>query len=218
VEAILRFHYRECVALRCDAARNRDRIVAAARDVFSEAGLGAPLERIAEVAGVGIGTLYRRFPTRDDLVAAAFETKLCAYADAVEAALATDDPWQGFADYVATACELQAADAGMADVLSLTGATHPALRRQLDRGYRGFVKLVDRAQAAGVLRADFVPEDLILVLMGNAGVILGTRDAAPEAWRRFAAYMIEAFRAPGRAALTDPPSRNAMLRAMRRRG
>src|SRR5215468_9862116 len=83
-------------ALRADAARNREAIVAAARDVFAAHGLEAPLEEIALRAGVGIATLYRRFPTRAELVAAALVDKVTQYAEAAEQALAIPDPWAGF--------------------------------------------------------------------------------------------------------------------------
>ena len=85
--------------LRADAARNRAAIVAVARDVFAEHGLAAPLETIAARAGVGIGTLYRRFPTREKLVAAALVEKVAEYAEAAREALAASDPWAGFAGF-----------------------------------------------------------------------------------------------------------------------
>src|ERR1700735_4294889 len=91
--------------LRADAARNRAAIVAVARDVFAEHGLEAPLEVIAARAGVGIATLYRRFPTREKLVAAALVEKVTEYAEAARQALATPDPWDGFAGFVERICE-----------------------------------------------------------------------------------------------------------------
>ena len=92
--------------LRADAVRNRDAIVAVAREVFAEQGLEAPLELIAARAGVGIATLYRRFPTREKLVAAALTEKVAEYAEAAEQALAVADPWSGFAGFVQRICEL----------------------------------------------------------------------------------------------------------------
>src|SRR5215472_12328655 len=86
--------------LRADAARNRAAIVAAAREVFAEQGLEAPLEEIAMRAGVGIATLYRRFPGREQLIAAALVDKVTEYAEAAAEALAVTDPWEGFAGYV----------------------------------------------------------------------------------------------------------------------
>src|SRR5829696_10260972 len=86
--------------LRRDAAQNRERIIDAAREVFSEQGLQAPIEEVARRAGVGIATLYRRFPTRPDLITCAFAAKMQDYADATEEALEFADPWKGFCWYV----------------------------------------------------------------------------------------------------------------------
>src|SRR3954451_9496870 len=105
--------------LRQDAARNRERIIEAAREVFSEQGLQAPIEEVARRAGVGIATLYRRFPTRPELITCAFAAKMQDYAEATEEALAYDDPWEGFCWYVERLCEMQAADHGFTDVLTM---------------------------------------------------------------------------------------------------
>src|SRR2546421_12746615 len=83
------------MTLRADAERNRARIVAAAREVFAERGLDAPLEEVARRSGVGVATLYRRFPTPDDPIAGAVGAKMGAYPDAARAALPANDPWQG---------------------------------------------------------------------------------------------------------------------------
>lgn len=201
-------------ALRADAERNRQRIIAAAREVFAEHGLDVPMLDIAQRAGVGVGTLYRRFPTRDDLIAGTFEAKMTAYADAVADALADPDPWAGFSRYIERVCGMQAEDRGFAHVLTMT---FPAARRfeaERDRAYHAYAELVARAKAAGKLRDDFSPEDLVMLLMANAGVVAATADAAPDAWRRFAAYMIQAFRAPATAPLPPAPTPTAMYRAL----
>jgi AcrR family transcriptional regulator len=191
-------------------------IVEAARSAFAERGLDVPLEEIADRAGVGIATLYRRFPTREDLIAASFERKITEYADAAEEALRGPDAWSGFCGYVQRVCAMQAADRGLRDVLTMTFPTGAAMERQRRKAYRDFAKLVRRAQAEERLRRDFVPEDLVVLLMANAGVVQGTRDAAPEAWKRFAALMIEAFRADRAGPLPEPPTRRQMYRAMQR--
>src|SRR3954469_13117752 len=103
--------------LRADAERNRRRLVAAAREVFAEEGLSASTNEVARRAGVGVATLFRRFPTRDALVAAAFEEKMEAYGAAVRDALDDPDPWHGFCTYLETVCAMQARDRGFADVL-----------------------------------------------------------------------------------------------------
>jgi AcrR family transcriptional regulator len=200
--------------LRADAERNRQRLITAAREVFAERGLHIPMEDIARHAGVGVGTLYRRFPTRAHLIAGAFETKMCAYADAVAQALAEGDPWTGFCGYIERVCAMQAEDRGFANVLTMTFPLDKRFEAERARASCGFTELVGRAKAAGKLREDFVAEDLPLILMANAGVIAGTAHAAPGAWRRFAAYMIQAFSAGQTAPLPPPPTPAAMYRAL----
>jgi len=190
--------------LRADAERNRQRLITAAREVFAERGLHVPVEDIARHAGVGVATLYRRFPTRAHLIAGAFEAKMCAYADAVAQALAEADPWAGFCGYIERVCAMQAEDRGFANVLIMTFPLDKRFEAERARAFRGFAELVGRAKAAGKLREDFATEDLPLLLMANAGVIAGTAGAAPGAWRRFAAYMIQAFS----AGHTAPPHRH----------
>src|SRR5688500_15920096 len=95
-------------SLRVDAERNRRRIIAAAHEAFSDLGIDVPMAEVARRAGVGVGTLYRRYPTRADLVAAAFEEKMAAYAEAAKVALEDPDPWRGFCDYVRRICAMQA--------------------------------------------------------------------------------------------------------------
>jgi AcrR family transcriptional regulator len=200
--------------LRADAERNRQRLITAAREVFADRGLHVPMEDIARHAGVGVGTLYRRFPTRAHLIAGAFEAKMCAYADAVAQALAEPDAWAGFCGYIERVCAMQAGDRGFANVLTMTFPVDKRFEAERDRAFRGFTELVDRAKAAGRLRGDFVTEDLAVLLMANAGVIAGTADAAPDTWRRFAAYMIQAFSADHTGPLPPPPTPTAIYRAL----
>jgi len=202
--------------LRVDAERNRGRIVDAAQAAFAERGLDVPLEDVAGRAGVGIATLYRRFPTRDDLIGACFERRLADYAHAAEEALEAVDPWDGFCGYVARICSMQAADRGLKDVLTRTFPTARILEEHRSRGYALSVRVIERAQAAGRLRADFVPEDLVLLLMANAGVVQGAGDAAPDAWRRFLGLMLDGLRANGAGPLPPPPTPREVMRAMRR--
>src|SRR5262249_2159730 len=204
--------------LRAEADRNRQRLIAAAREVFAERGLHVPMEDIARHAGVGVATLYRRFPTRAHLVAGAFEAKMCAYADAVANAVAEPDPWAGFCGYIERVCAMQAKDRGFANVLIMTFPTDKRFEAERKRAYRRLAELAERAQAAGKLRKDFVIEDLAMMLMANAGVIAGTAGAAPHTWRRFAAYMIQAFSAANTAPLPPPPTPAARHRTLLRVG
>jgi AcrR family transcriptional regulator len=202
--------------LRVDAERNRQRIVATAREVFAELGLDVPMEDIAKRAGVGVGTLYRRYPTRAGLIAAAFEPKMTAYADAARQALADPDPWQGFCGYVERICAMQAGDRGFTTVLTMTFPTAKQFEADRARAFADFTTLVDRAKAAGKLRADFVTEDMPMFLMANAGVLTATADAAPDTWRRLVGYLIQACAAQAAQPLPDPPAPRQMYKAMLR--
>jgi AcrR family transcriptional regulator len=202
--------------LRIDAERNRQAILTAARQSFAELGLSVPMEEVARRAGVGVGTLYRRYPTRDDLIAAAFEDKMRAYAEATERALDDPDPWLGFCVYVERVCAMQAADRGFTTVLTMTFPAAKHFQADRDRAYTDFVTLIDRAKAAGRLRADFVAEDLPLLLMANAGVLTATADAAPQSWRRLVRYFLQACAAAAAQPLPAPPEPLQMYRAMLR--
>ena len=200
--------------LRSDAERNRRRVVQAAREVFAEQGLDASTNEIARRAGVGVATLFRRFPTRDDLVAAAFADKMTAYITAAEDALADPDPWQGFCDYIERVCGLQAEDRGFADVLTMTFPTAKVLEEQRNRSWTLLAQLLEKAKATGRLRPDFVHQDVALILMANAGVVTATGDAAPDAWRRLVGYLIQSFAADHARPLPEPPTPRQMYRAL----
>lgn len=208
---------RECPRrLRSDAERNRDLIVHAARQVYAGEGLGASMAAVARRAGVGIATLFRRFPTRAHLVDAAFADSMEACADAMEAALADPDPWHGFTSFIEHICEMQAVDRGFADLLTMAFPAAEALEAKRAEAYRGFNELIARAQAAGRLRADFGADDLVVLLMANAGVLAATHDAAPDAWRRLVAYMLQAFAVQDGQPLPPLPSPDTLHQAMAR--
>ncbi len=202
--------------LRADAARNRAAIVAAARAVFAEQGLDAPLEEIALRAGVGIATLYRRFPAREQLVAAALIEKVTQYADAAADALAACDPWVGFVGYVHQVCELQAGDRGLSDLLSMALAADEHIEQLRATANAQVVELVERAKAAGRLRDDFVGEDLLLMLIASAAIGQVMHADCPDAWRRFVALVLDALERRDAPALPPPPSSAQMYEAMRR--
>jgi AcrR family transcriptional regulator len=202
--------------LRRGVARNRERIIEAAREVFSEQGLQAPIGDVARRAGVGIATLYRRFPTRPELITCAFTAKMQDYADATEEALGYDDPWEGFCWYVERLCEMQAGDHGFTEVLTLTFPSNAAFEEVRHRTFLRFRELTRRAKRAGRLRTDFSTEDLPLILMANAGVVAASAFAAPDAWRRIIQVILQGLEAPARAPLPKPPTRDEMLRAMQR--
>ncbi|GHD29109.1 hypothetical protein GCM10010313_70550 [Streptomyces violarus] len=122
--------------MRSDAERNRERIIAAARTVCGRDGLNASMPSVAREAGVGIATIFRRFPTKEELVAAVFSDRMDVYADAVAEALDDPDPWNGFAGFIETVCATQAADHGFADVLTMTFPTAKTLEKRRDAATR----------------------------------------------------------------------------------
>jgi AcrR family transcriptional regulator len=204
--------------LRADAVRNRRTIIATAHRVYGQRGLEAPLDDIAREAGVGNATVYRHFPSRCALVAAVFADTLRRVVEVAEQALQHPDPWEGFVAHVRFLCRLQAEDRGMADLLTTQVTAAPELEDVRERAYVLFVQLADRAKAAGVLRGDFTPEDVVLLLMANAGLVHRTADDAPTAWRRFADIQLDGLRATAATSSTPGPAAPDVEAAMRRRG
>jgi AcrR family transcriptional regulator len=191
--------------LRRDAQRNHEAIVAAARKVFCDHGLEAPLEQIARQAGVGIATLYRRFPNRAALLDAVLTDNLQAHIDAAEQALASDDPWDGFASYLEQSCRLQATDRGLNDVMSMRFPRATATEAAKARLYELVGQVLD-PQQSGQLRADLTLEDLAFLNWANTRILPAVRAAgAPDAWRRHLGLLLDGFRAERAHPLPQPP-------------
>ena len=184
--------------LRIDARRNRDRIVEVARDLVARRGLDVPVAAIARHAKVGVATVYRHFPTRQALLAAVFATRFADCAALLDEALADPDPWRGFRTAVEKVCAAQAADPGFGTALLATFGDAAELERQREHIMAGLAELTRRVKATGRLRADFEPDDLVLLLLANRGVAAAGPEAAPAASRRLVAYLLDSFQA-GRA-------------------
>lgn len=198
--------------LRQDAARNRERLVLAAREVFRRSGLDAPLEEIARAAGVAIGTLYNRFPTRGELVDAALGPLAQQAAELAAKAARAEDPWQGFAAFIEDTCALFAADRGFADVYRARVAGTPVIAAAQERLFARKAAIVERAKAAGQLRADVAPADIAVIIWGIAGSMDATRDVAPDSWRRHLALVLDGLRAGAAHPLPLPPLTPGQLR------
>ncbi|WP_252443755.1 TetR/AcrR family transcriptional regulator [Pseudonocardia humida] len=190
--------------MRADAAANRARILEVAREAFAAEGLDVPMTAIAHRAGLGVATLYRRFPTKEDLVAEAFTEQLDECAGLLDAALADPDPWRAFCWMVTQLCEMQARDRGFSAAFVTASQRTTEFGALRERAERGFAELVRRAQEAGGLRRDFHPADLSLILLANGGVRAGTAELTAAASRRLVAYLLQAFRADGAAPLPRP--------------
>lgn len=180
---------------RRDAVANREKLLAAAAELFAERGLTAPLEEIARRSGVSIGTLYNHFPTREALFDAIYPAKLVGLEEAGRAALAADDPWTGFRDFMIATFELQADDRGLNEAMTLRYPAAAAMAEACDRGYASVQQIIDRAQRAGALRADFTLQDLACLIWATSRVITATVDVAPRAWRRSLDLQLDGLRA-----------------------
>jgi AcrR family transcriptional regulator len=181
--------------LRSDARDNRDRILDAARAVFAADGLDVPMREIARRAGVGPATLYRRFPTKELLVTAAFTDQMRACYAIVDEGLADPDPWRGFASVVEKLCELHARDRGFTAAFTSTFPHAIDFTADRARATRAIAALIRRAQEAGALRPDVVLDDVFLVIMANSGIQAPTPAARLAASRRFAALALRGLRA-----------------------
>jgi AcrR family transcriptional regulator len=191
--------------LRADALRNREAIVAAARQVFAEAGLDAPLEEIARRAGVGIGTLYRRFPSRLDLVDAILTGSVEAHVRVAEEALAMADPWEGFVHFLTEVGRLQATDRGLNDMMSMRLPRATRAESAKRRFFEAQAEIIARAQRSGELRADVTSEDMALLAWATTRIVEATHDVAADAWWRHLALLIDGLRADRARPLPVPP-------------
>ena len=196
----------ETPGLRADAARNRERIVAAAVEVFAERGLEASTAEIAQRAGVGEATLFRRFPTKDDLVTAIVAVMLEDAAAVATSCLEEADPWRGVERFLYEMAERASEDHVISDSTKEQCMASPALA-----GPRGHVldltaQLVRRAQAAGVVRGDIAGQDLMFLMGAVASVseapFAGLR---PDLWKRYLGIVLDGLRPDGASKLRPGP-------------
>jgi AcrR family transcriptional regulator len=190
--------------LRRDAVRNRQRVLKAASEVFTELGLEVTLDEVARRAGVGVGTVYRRFGTKEDLVAALFEDRVDAIATLAERAIEEPDPWTGLVGFMEQAAGILADDLGLRQLLMFAtyGRDHVAYARQ--RNAPLVAKLLGRAQAAGQVRDDLRPTDIPFIIFVLTEATVLARQARPDIWRRYLALIIDGLR-PHRDGLTPLP-------------
>jgi AcrR family transcriptional regulator len=204
----LRFCYRgrmaRATSTRSDARRNRERLVTAARELFAKQGVDVSVEEITHHAGVGMGTLYRHFPTKAELVDAVLEDAFDEMLALAERATREEDAWAGFTGFLERALELRVQNRGVKDLLASPehGVRHAEMRRRIRPLMR---RLIERAQAQGTLRADFTLDDLSSVFRSVAGVIEMTEDVSRTSWRRVLGFLLDGLRAS--AATSVPRTR-----------
>jgi AcrR family transcriptional regulator len=193
---------------RSDARRNHERLVAAARELFAKHGVDVSVEEITQRAGVGMGTLYRHFPTKVELVDAVLEDAFSELLALAEEAAAAEDAWLGFAHFLERALELRVQNRSVKDLVASPqhGAKHAEMRKRIRPLLR---RMIERAQAQGTLRADFTLDDLSAVFWSVARVIEMTEDSSRRTWRRFLGFMLDGLRASAATPLPVRPRRKA---------
>lgn len=190
---------------RADAERNRGRLLDAARAVFTEQGVDAPLELVAKRAGLGIATLYRNFPQRDDLIDAMVTDAIPAFEAIVAAALAHPDPWLGLVEFLENTCRHCAADRATHAVWRIRPATQRPVSGQA-RLLELAGQVLQRARDAGVVRADATDLDLACACLSVIHVMEVTAELDPPPWRRHLDLLLDGLRANpvGRATPAGP--------------
>ena len=189
--------------LRADARRNREAVIGAAKKLFADQGLDAQMPDVAKAAKVGVGTVYRHFPTKDDLIAALAAERFERLAEAVRKAIATEDAWEGLCDFIRFAADLQADDRGLCEVMGSRPEVMnvAALSVGLDQLTDEMVK---RAQRSGDLRKDLDWQDIPMIACSMGSVTQATMGPGLGRWPRLVEILIDGLRAPGSSKLPKP--------------
>ncbi|WP_218019842.1 TetR/AcrR family transcriptional regulator [Rhodococcoides yunnanense] len=197
--------------MRRDARASHDKLIAAAQREFAAHGADASLEGIARGAEVSIGTLYRHFPTRLDLLMAAFTPRLQEFLEGAEKALKIADPWEGFVFYLENMFAMQVGDRGFNDFLSRRFTDNARTERVHDQMCQQIEDVLARTQESGEVRADIALADIINLIWSLGRIIEATGATAPQAWRRYLHLMLDAYRAERAHPLPEPPMTSDQL-------
>jgi AcrR family transcriptional regulator len=184
------------VKLRADARRNREAVIAAAKRLFADQGLDAQMPDVAKAAKVGVGTVYRHFPTKDDLIAAMAAERFERLAERAREDLEAEDPWEGVADFIRFSAEIQAEDRGLCEVMGSRPEVMDAAAQAAGLGEL-CERLVKRAQRSGDLRKDLAWEDIPMIACGLGRITQATMGPAAGRWPRFVEIILDGLRAPG---------------------
>jgi AcrR family transcriptional regulator len=202
--------------LRADAARNRELILQTARKCFAERGLSVTLNDIAHEAGVGVGTVYRRFADKDSLIEALLATKFEAMNAAAERAAEEIDPRESLRLYLMGVFEFRARDRALADAIVRAGKARPSIVHERDRLERQVTAIIRRARDAGAVKDGFDYRDLPMLTTMIGSVADATRAHDPDAWRRYAKVVIDGVLPPvdPDSMLGHPLDRESLERAL----
>lgn len=187
---------------RKDAELNSERLVRAAREVFARDGLSATLEDIAKHAGVGVGTVYRNFASKREIVETLYSEAIDSALADVEAALKIEDPWMAIVAFFEVTAANQARDRGLCETLLGHDDVGPSVE-VTQRLVTVLSPLFERASRAGVLREGVTVTDIgpIFAMLNS---IYWMSDAQPDLWRRYLALLLDGLRATERGALEQP--------------
>jgi AcrR family transcriptional regulator len=182
--------------LRKDAARNRELLLTAASELFAERGLTVTLNDIAHRAGVGVGTAYRRFANKDEVIEALFEQRLLAVIAVAEASLEDPDAWAGLVGFLERSLTMQFGDRGLTEIMNSPQLGRERVNQSRDRIAPLLTQLVDRAKDQHAIRPDFDQSDLFFLQMALAGIMDRTRGLAPDLYRRYLTMWLDGIRSP----------------------
>ena len=182
--------------LRADAVENRERLIDAAAELFADRGLGVSLNDIAHHAGVGVGTAYRRFANKAEVIDALFERRLQNLADVAGAALADPDPWRGLVSFLEGSLDVQFGDLGMHQIMNDATLGDARVQDARDRIAPLITELVERAKSHGVVRRDFDQSDVIFIQVGLSAILNASRHVAPDLYRRYLTMILDGIRDP----------------------
>jgi AcrR family transcriptional regulator len=191
--------------LRRDAERNRQRILLAAAEVFTERGFAATLDDVARQAGVGVGTVYRRFPDKAALAGALFDERIDALITLAEQARDEPDAWAALVGFLERSAEMLTADRGLRQLLMFAAHSHDRALYARDRMRPALTALLERAQAAGQVRADIRATDIPVIELMISAVAEYTQAVQPMIWRRYLALLLDGLRPAGTRPLPEPP-------------
>lgn len=207
--------------MRRDARVNLERILDSARVVFAEHGLEGKLADVAKHAGVGVGTVYRRFGSKEELIRALFLSRIDEVSAVAARAEELADPWEGLTYFLEQSGRMMAADQGLRDLVMNGRITKSDITDSREHFSRSLEVLIDRARGSGALRDDFEPTDVPAIMF----MLQATNDFAgaqsPDLWRRMLALVLDGLRS-NRAqhstlpvAALSPAELDAALRARR---
>lgn len=191
--------------LRADAERNRTRILQAAAEAFTEGGLEVGVAEIARRAGVGTGTLFRRFPTKADLVVAIVEERMAEIEAILGQAQAEPDPMRAVELFLRGGAEMQSRDRGLFEALGTVFHSDERLRGHKARFEETMAALLARAQEAGRIRSDITVQDLPFCITAVSGATRMMPHLRDDLWERYFAIMLDGLRAEGAQPLPVPP-------------